>query len=198
MPLSGPAIPPSPWPSAAAPATQDFIPGGFTDSASRVHYRVYLEADHAWLSFDRDGATPLHGKRRLDYVIGSGHRGKTYVFSDEGFAFEAPINFYAGHGAVPGGQWDMTPKYRGDKEVPLTLPAAPSCLHCHTSNAQIPEEGTENKYASPLFAHGGITCERCHGDDLAHGVGTKRNLSKPRRKPLPPPARPKALSIPQN
>jgi len=158
----------------SGPATQDFIPGDFTDSASGVHYRVYLEDGHAWLSFDRDGATSLHGKRRLDYVIGSGHRGKTYVFSDEGFAFEAPINLYAGHGAVPGGQWDMTPKYRGDKEVPLTLPAAASCLHCHTSNAQIPEEGTENKYSSPLFAHGGITCERCHGDDLSHGVVTKK------------------------
>jgi len=79
---------------------------------------------------------------------------------------------------VPGGQWDMTPKYRGTKEVPLTLPAAPSCLHCHTSNAQIPEEGTENKYASPLFAHGGITCERCHGDDLSHGVITKKKSGK--------------------
>jgi predicted CXXCH cytochrome family protein len=155
-------------------ATQDFIPGDFTDNASGVHYRVYLEDGHAWLSFDREAAPPLHGKRRLDYVIGSGHRGKTYVFSDEGFAFEAPINLYAGHGALPGGQWDMTPKYRGDKEVPLTLPAVSSCLHCHTSNAQIPEEGTENKYASPLFAHGGITCERCHGDDLSHGVVTKR------------------------
>jgi predicted CXXCH cytochrome family protein len=167
-----------PMARASASATQDFIPGDFSDAASGVHYRVYLEDGHAWLSFDRDGAMPLHGKRRLDYVIGSGHRGKTYIFSDEGFAFESPINFYAGVGAVPGGQWDRTPKYRGGKEVPLTLPAASSCLHCHTSDAQIPEEGTENKYASPLFTHGGITCERCHGDDLSHGVVTGKKSGK--------------------
>jgi predicted CXXCH cytochrome family protein len=159
---------------ASASATQDFIPGDFTDTASGVHYRVYLEDGHAWLSFDRNGTVPLHGKRRLDYVIGSGHRGKTYIFSDEGFAFESPINFYAGVGAVPGGQWDMTPKYHGGKEVPLTLPAASSCLHCHSSDAQVPEEGTENRYASPLFAHGGITCERCHGYDLSHGVARRK------------------------
>jgi hypothetical protein len=43
-------------------------------------------------------------------------------------------------------------------------------LSCHTSDAQAPEVGTENKYGTPLFAHGGITCERCHGGNLSHGL----------------------------
>ncbi len=158
-----------PMAQGSGPATQGFLPGDFRDATSGVHYRVYLENGDVWLSFDRDGDAPLHGKRKFEYFIGSGHRGKTFVFSDENFAFESPINFYSHVRGAPGGIWDMAPKYQGAKEMPLNLPAASSCLSCHTSDAQIPLAGTENKYGNPLFAHGGITCERCHGGDLSHG-----------------------------
>ena len=158
----------------SGPATQGFIPGEFMHAASGVRYRVYLENGEAWMSFDRDGEPALHGKRKLEYFIGSGHRGKTFTFSDEGFSFELPINFYSTPGSGSGGVWDMQPKSQGATEMPLTAPAAPSCLHCHTSDAQVPEAGTENKYGAPLFAHGGITCERCHGGDVAHGVKARK------------------------
>ena len=42
-----------------------------------------------WLSFDRE-RPPLHGKRELRYYIGSGRRGRTYLFSEDGFLFESP------------------------------------------------------------------------------------------------------------
>lgn len=160
----------TPMARASGPATQNFLPGELQHAPSGVHYRLYLENGGAWLSFDRDGAAALHGKRQLDYFIGSGHRGKTFTFSDDGFAFELPINFYSHVAAAPGGVWDMAPRHQGAKEMPLNSPAASSCLSCHTSDAQVPEPGTENKYGAPLFAHGGITCQRCHGGDLSHGM----------------------------
>jgi predicted CXXCH cytochrome family protein len=158
----------------SGPATQDFLPGEFRDPGSGVLYRVYLENGDAWLSFNRDGAAPLHGKRKLEYFIGSGHRGKTFVFSDDGFSFESPINFYSKPGGASGGVWDMAPKHQGATEMPLNSPAFSSCLSCHTSDAQAPEVGTENKYGTPLFAHGGITCVRCHGGDLSHGLTAQK------------------------
>ena len=57
---------------------------------------------------------------------------------------------------------------RRARTIPLNLPAVPACLRCHTSNAQAPAAGTEDKYTMPLFAHAGITCERCHGPGAAH------------------------------
>jgi hypothetical protein len=108
----------------------------------------------------------LHGKRQLLYFIGSGHRGKTFLFADDNFLFESPINFYSQK--PPDGTWDMAPAYQHAREMPLNLPAMASCLSCHTSNAQVPIAGTENKYDAPLFAHAGITCERCHGAGAAH------------------------------
>ncbi|MGA2814440.1 MAG: multiheme c-type cytochrome [Candidatus Acidiferrum sp.] len=163
---------------ASGPATQDFAPGQFQHAPSAVSYRVYLENGEAWLSFDRaasgDANNELHGKRQLLYFIGSGHRGKTFLFADDGFVFESPINLYSQK--APNGTWDMAPAYQQVREMPLNLPAASSCLTCHTSNAQPPIAGTENKYDSPLFAHAGITCERCHGAGALH-IAQMQNLS---------------------
>ena len=166
----------TPMARGSGPATQGFLPGEFVHAASGVRYRVYLENGDAWMRFDREGEAPLHGKRKLEYFIGSGLRGKTFTFSDESFSFELPINFYSRPGGSPGGVWDMEPKSQRANEMPLTSPAASSCLSCHTSDAQAPEAGTENKYRSPLFAHGGVTCERCHGSDVSHGVTEQKSL----------------------
>jgi predicted CXXCH cytochrome family protein len=158
---------------ASGPATQELIPGEFRHAASGVHYRVYKENDEAWLSFERPDDPAVKGTRRLLYFIGSGHRGRTYLFAVDGFVFESPINWY-GQRRV----WDMAPAFQSARQIPLNLPALPGCLSCHTSNAQAPLPGTENKYALPLFAHPGITCERCHGPGAAH-ASTKGPIVNP-------------------
>jgi tetratricopeptide (TPR) repeat protein len=150
---------------ASGPAIQELLPGDFTHAPSRVHYRVYADGEGAWLSFERPGDPAVNGKRQLLYFIGSGHRGRTYLFSVDGFAFESPINWYAQKRV-----WDMAPAYQSAREIPMTLPAVSACLACHTSNMKAPEPGTENRYTLPLFAHAGITCERCHGPGAAHST----------------------------
>jgi predicted CXXCH cytochrome family protein len=171
---------------ASGSATQQFLPGEFQHPASGVHYRVYAEKDDAWLSFDRPGDSAVRGTRKLLYFIGSGHRGRTYLFSVDGFFFEAPINWYAQKGI-----WDMAPAYQSAREIPMNLPALPECLSCHTSNAQSPVAGTENKYALPLFAHPGITCERCHGPGAVH-AGSGGAIVNPAKVP---PARRDAICM---
>jgi tetratricopeptide (TPR) repeat protein len=153
---------------ASGPAMQGFLAGELQHAASGVQYRVYEEDGDAWLSFDRSAAPELHGKRKLLYFIGSGHRGRTFLFADDGFVFESPINFYAQKGIDAKGVWDMAPAFENTREMPLNLPAASSCLACHTSGSQAPIAGTDNKYGTPLFAHAGITCERCHGAGAGH------------------------------
>ncbi len=150
---------------ASGSAIQELIPGDFTHAPSGVHYRVYSDAEGAWLSFERSGDPAVNGKRQLQYFIGSGRRGRTYLFSVDGFTFESPINWYAQKRV-----WDMAPAYQSAQEIPMTLPALPACLACHTSNMKAPAPGTENKYSLPLFAHAGITCERCHGAGAAHAT----------------------------
>ena len=116
-----------------------------------------------WLSFERPGDPSVHGKRELLYYIGQGRRGRTYLFSVDGFLFEAPVNWYTDKH-----MWDMAPAYGNVQEAPMNLPALTSCLDCHVSGIQPPIKGTENRYTMPVFAYSGVTCERCHGPGAAH------------------------------
>jgi hypothetical protein len=150
--------------SGSGPALLGLIEGQFHHARSGMRYRVFSEGGKAWLSFDRDANHVVHGKRELLYFIGSGHRGRTYLFAEDGFLFESPINWYAQKK-----MWDMTPAYQNAVEMPLTLPTEAGCLNCHTSGMRSPAAGTENRYPDPPFAHGGITCQRCHGAGGGHG-----------------------------
>jgi predicted CXXCH cytochrome family protein len=165
---------------ASGPATQDLIPGDFRHVASGVHYQIYAENDAAWLRFERPDDPTVRGTRRLQYFIGSGHRGRTYLFATDGFFFEAPVNWYAQKKV-----WDTAPAFQSAREIPMTLPALPGCLSCHTSNARVPIAGTENKYEMPLFAHDGITCERCHGPGASHSAAGAGAIVNPAKLPVP-------------
>ena len=151
---------------ASGPAADNLIAGDFSHSASGVNYRIYSDASKVWLSFDRPGDASVHGKRELLYYIGQGRRGRTYLFSVDGFVFESPVNWYSDRH-----MWDMAPAYGSAREIPMTLPALTSCLDCHVSGIQPPLNGTENRYKMPVFVYAGVSCERCHGPGAGHVNG---------------------------
>jgi predicted CXXCH cytochrome family protein len=151
---------------ASGPAGENLIAGEFTHKRSGMHYAIYSEGGKVWLSFERPGDPLVHDKRELLYYIGEGRRGRTYLFSDDGFVFESPVNWYADRQ-----MWDMAPAYGNVNEIPLNLPATTSCLNCHVSGVRAPIDGSENKYATPVFLYAGVTCERCHGPGAAHVRG---------------------------
>jgi predicted CXXCH cytochrome family protein len=161
----------TPMANASGPAVAGLIPGDFTHQASGVHYRVYEEADkqgqsQVYLSYARDKAAPNHeliGREQLEYFIGSGNRGRTYLFNKDGYWFEAPINWYGKKQL-----WDMAPNYLNAVTMPMTLEVDPGCLRCHTSNAAHSLPDARNHYAAAPFTESGITCTACHGDATAH------------------------------
>jgi tetratricopeptide (TPR) repeat protein len=126
------------------------------------------------MSFKKEGDPEVQGKRELLYYIGQGRRGTTYLFSVDGFYFEAPINVYTSRRI-----WDMAPAYGNARQIPLNLPALPSCMDCHVSGIRPPIDGTKNRYAAPLFLFAGITCERCHGPGSAHASGVRASIVNP-------------------
>ncbi len=151
---------------ASGPATDNLIAGEFFHKKSGVNYRIYRQDGRVWLSFDRPGDPLVRGKRELLHYIGQGRRGRTYLFSMDGFVFESPVNWYTDKHL-----WDMAPAYGDVREAPMNLPALTSCLDCHVSGIQPPIQGTENRYQMPVFAYSGVTCERCHGPGAAHVNG---------------------------
>jgi len=154
----------TPMANASGPAGEGFIAADFEHAASGIHYRITNEAGHVWLSYERnDFARMLSGRQEMRYFLGSGKRGRTYLFEQQGYWFEAPINWYAKKQV-----WDMTPHYLEARAMPLTLPVDPGCLHCHASGAASALPDARNHYAGEPFAEGGITCAACHGDASAH------------------------------
>ena len=154
--------------NASGAAIDKLIPADFVHQKSGVHYRIYAEdgTGKVWLSFERPNDAEVRGKRQLLYYIGSGRRGRSYLFAVDGFLFESPVNWYTDRHL-----WDMAPAYGDSTHIPMNLPAFPSCLHCHVSGLQPPIVGTQNRYPSPPFSYSGVACERCHGPGAAHTKG---------------------------
>ncbi len=169
---------------ASGPAVEGFIPADFVHAASGVRYRTFLENGQMWLSYERPNVPlrvpsdrALQGKQQLLFYLGSGRRGRTWLFEREGYWYEIPINWYAKKKI-----WDMTPHYLQAAEMPLTLPVDPGCLHCHASDVQASLPDARNHFAGLPFPQGGLTCASCHGDAsqhiAQHGKGPILNPAK--------------------
>lgn len=163
---------------ASGAANDGLITGQFDDKDSGVRYRVYQQDGRVWMSYERGGRNAIHGQRELLYFIGSGKKGRTYLFADDDFLFEAPINWYSQER-----RWNMTPAYTEAQEIPMNLPAFPSCLNCHTSGMQAPVAGSDCKFTGKPFLHAGITCQRCHGGGEEHGDGNGTPTVNPAKLP---------------
>ncbi len=151
-------------------AVDGLLQGGFLHAGSGIRYDVFLRGGKAWMSYNRDAApetlnerVALHGEKELNYFIGSGHRGRTYLYQENGQWFEAPINYYSKRHL-----WDMAPNYGGSRTMPAALPVDSNCLHCHATAVQTALPEARNKYDGPPFQQGGIGCAACHGDPSKH------------------------------
>jgi Flp pilus assembly protein TadD len=154
----------TPMANASGLATDRLIPVKFLHAKSNIEYQVSKENDTAWLTY-RNAADPstLSGREKLDYFLGSGHLGLTYLYSKNGYLLESPVAWYANLKA-----YDMKPGLGNIEHLPGALTVDTTCLRCHMSAVQHPDPGTENHYRGLPFLQVGITCESCHGDASQH------------------------------
>lgn len=116
-------------------------PGEFHDAATGVKYRV-----DAGLVMRFEKGVEVKGERKLEWVMGSGRVGHSYLFREGGRLYQAPVSWYG-----EAGQWALSPGFQRAGRLDLTRVIEPGCLQCHVSGEQE-----------------GITCERCHGEAEAH------------------------------
>lgn len=153
----------TPMANASGLATERLVAGNFLHAQSGTEYRVFLEGNAAWLNFRKPSDPDINGRERLNYFLGSGHLGLTYLYSKNGYLLESPIAYYS-----DAKTYDMKPGLGKIEHMPGALPINSTCLRCHMSAVQHPDSGTENRYQGPAFLHVGITCESCHGDTHEH------------------------------
>jgi predicted CXXCH cytochrome family protein len=139
---------------------------GFTHEPSGITYRVSVQKGQASMSYQRDGdgqRPALDGERKLAYFIGSGLRGRTFLYQQDQLWFETPINWYAKKHI-----WDMAPAYEQTSVMPAPLPVDANCLHCHAGDVQTATGGARNHFPDAPFRVPGVGCAACHGDPAGH------------------------------
>ncbi len=153
-------------------AGQALIAGSFTHPDSGMSYRIDTHDGQVRLRYERTDTSrgaPIAGEERLQYFIGSGKRGRTYLFErslpgqEASLWFEAPVNWYTRRAS-----YDMAPAFDHATVAPLALPVEPNCLHCHATGVAEPIASTPNAYSGAPFQQGGIACSSCHGSAEAH------------------------------
>ena len=158
----------TPMANASGLASERLTPGTFRHTQSGVIYMVSNQAEPT-LGYTLPTTPPIEIKERLQYFLGSGHLGLTYLYSKNGYLLESPIAYYAN---LKG--YAMKPGFQRSRELPAALTLNPSCLRCHMSSVNKQVEGTDNLYRGLPFEHVGITCESCHGDSREHVASSGR------------------------
>jgi hypothetical protein len=111
----------------------------------------------------------------LQWAMGAGSLGQTYVIQDADKFYESELSFYSATGGL-----DITTGH--SRDVPGTLeaaagrrmlgPAATRCFACHTTASS-----DANKF-DPARATNGVTCEACHGPGYSHVAAERAGMQE--------------------
>ncbi|HWC00779.1 MAG TPA: hypothetical protein VG672_28930, partial [Bryobacteraceae bacterium] len=114
-----------------------------------------------------DGRETNIEEKSVDYVLGSGNHGRTYLhLTARNGLQQLPLGWYA----EKGGSWAMLPGFDRPDYPGSERPVHYECIFCHSAYPKIPkaneEDGAETVYQLPL--PGSIDCQRCHGPGERH------------------------------
>ncbi len=115
---------------------------------------------HSQIKLDEKGDPIYQDKREVQYAIGSGNHGHSFLsLEGEGYLFQTPISWFGKKQQF----WDASPGFSDFSRRPVTA----ECMFCHADHAA-PREGFENRYHVPTGGWHAIGCERCHGPGEKH------------------------------
>jgi hypothetical protein len=148
-------------------AAREIPPGRFNALGSSFEVvRQGKQVVHRQARLDQAGEPIWSLDLPVDYVIGSGTRGHSFVFQRDGFLFQTPISWFTQKHV-----WDSSPGL--SPSMLAGRPVVPECLFCHANHAR-PVADSRNGYERPIFDGHAIGCERCHGPGKRH-VSERRN-----------------------
>jgi predicted CXXCH cytochrome family protein len=135
------------------------------DSSPGCAYEVRTTENsvtHREVLRDRDGELIYEQTVPVDYVVGSGKRGHSYLINREGLLFMSPITWY-----TEGQRFDLSPGYAAHSHPRFGRRLSDGCLACHSGLMARDATGPQRFSATP-FIEASIGCERCHGPGRKH------------------------------
>lgn len=146
----------------------DAVPTEATVTVGKRALRVYRD-DSGWHQSESE-PNVFTDAHRLEYVLGSGVNGLSFIVKRGDYLFQAPLSFYS-----KPAKWDLSPGYQlGD--LGFSRPIPQQCLLCHSGRSQA-VEGRNGRYLNPPFRELAIGCENCHGPGGAHVHDPKHGAS---------------------
>jgi len=142
--------------------------GSFRHAPSGVQYEI----DGRGWSGSRKAPHTASGSWSITW--GPAPRGRSFLFRNGSFLFEAPVTWYTRNNA-----WDVSPGYESDRVSRWNRAVEPSCLQLPCKPTAV-AAGDANAYRDPPFEENGVSCERCHGPGSLHieGKGAMVNPAK--------------------
>ena len=143
----------------------DFLKAKQAATFKETPYTYSLSATATGIEYAvTDGSHKV--ERKLDWVIGAGELGRTFVYEDEGRWFQSEASFYTASGGLLDETTGLSQKMGTTLETALgqelSAADARSCFGCHTVHPT-----TANGF-NPSHAEAGLGCEACHGPAKAH------------------------------
>jgi tetratricopeptide (TPR) repeat protein len=130
-----------------------------------LFYSVELKGDrivHRQSLQEPDGTLRTTFETEVDYTIGSGSLGYSFLYQLDGRIMQTPISWYSQRK-----EWRLSPGYEHGK-ADFQRPIGGECFSCHGNYAEA-RPNTLNHFKMPLASRGyGIGCERCHGPGELH------------------------------
>lgn len=163
---------------ASATLLEDFGEKATFTADARHVYSVEKTADgmnHHERQLDAKGETLFDQSIRVDYAVGSGAHGKSYLIDHQGSMFMSPISWYSS-----AQRWNLSPGYKLPIHRRFERRITDNCLECHVGRVNF-ARGWDNHLNQPPFLELSIGCERCHGPGGEHvtfqrGTGTSQDV----------------------
>src|SRR5579883_138519 len=147
---------------------------GLLDQIPNEGAEVGFNAFRSRFTVERQGERIWHRQTRLDaddqplytlesevqFAIGSGSRGYSFLSEREGYLFQTPISWFSQKRV-----WGLSPGFT--PALFVGRPVSAECLYCHAHRVR-PRPNTDNGYEKPIFEGHAIGCERCHGPGERH------------------------------
>jgi Tfp pilus assembly protein PilF len=152
---------------------EDFDAPPFFHAKSRQYFEMRRRGDDVYFrrwQMAADGA-PIHVfEQKVDWILGSGHHARTYLYATPGGElYQLPISWYTATR-----EWAMAPGYDRADHDGVVRRVRHECMFCHNAYAGVAEEKLSywRSQTFPAQLPEGIGCQRCHGPGAKH-VETK-------------------------
>ena len=137
------------------------VPGEATIAAPAGNRVLKVRHDsNGWRQSESEAGV-FSDEHPLDYVVGSGANGLSFIVKRGNYLFQAPLSFYSRTK-----EWNLSPGYQL-ADLGFSRPIAQECVACHSGRAR-PVARHNGEYQEPPFEELAIGCENCHGPGSAH------------------------------